>query len=111
MFSNLPQVQDVKQNEYKVIPRRKVDIKSIPWLDSFVPSVFDFQAIPEPERIIFHNKNSTTVVWKHKTSTTCRLAKGDKYSKEGGVSACYIKKIFGSRTAFKKMIEEVGEQA
>lgn len=55
---------------------------------------------------IYYNmdKMVTTVVWKDKTSTTVRPCEGEIFDRYNGFCACVVKKLFGSTSAAKKIM-------
>ena len=57
------------------------------------------------ERIIF-NPPATVVFWEDATKTVVKCAEDDEFNPEIGVAMCYMKKIYGSRHAFSKMVEK-----
>lgn len=57
------------------------------------------------KRIIF-NPPATVVIWEDGTKTVVKCAEDDDFDPETGVSMCYMKKIYGSRHAFSKMVEK-----
>ena len=59
----------------------------------------------EVKRIIF-NPPATVIIWKNDTKTVVKCAEDDEFNPEIGVAMCYIKKIYGSRHAFSKMVEK-----
>lgn len=59
----------------------------------------------EVKRIIF-NPPATVIIWEDDTKTVVKCAEDDEFNPETGVAMCYIKKIYGSRHAFSKMLEK-----
>lgn len=57
------------------------------------------------KRIIF-NPPATVVIWGDHTKTVVKCAEDDEFNLEIGVAMCYMKKIYGSRHAFSKMVEK-----
>lgn len=58
----------------------------------------------KPIDIIFSNP-ATIVYWNDGTKTVVKIMDGDIYDETYGVAMCYTKKIFGSNSKFKKMID------
>jgi hypothetical protein len=58
----------------------------------------------KPTNIIFNNP-ATIVHWNDGTKTVVKIMEGDTYDETYGVAMCYTKKIFGSNSKFKKMID------
>ena len=57
------------------------------------------------KRIIF-NPPATVIFWEDGTKTVVKCAEDDEFNPETGVAMCYMKKIYGSRHAFSKMVEK-----
>lgn len=57
------------------------------------------------KRIIF-NPPATVIFWGDDTKTVVKCAEDDEFNPEIGVAMCYMKKIYGSRHAFSKMVEK-----
>ena len=56
------------------------------------------------EKIIF-NPPATVVIWKDGTKTIVKCGEDEVFDHEVGVAMCYMKKIFGSRSAFKRTVK------
>jgi len=61
--------------------------------------------VPQIEQVIF-NPPATIVKWTDGTKTVVKVAKDQKYDEEAGVAACYMNKIFGSHSKFRKEISK-----
>ena len=61
--------------------------------------------IPQIEQIIF-NPPATIVKWQDGTKTIVKVSEGQTFDKETGVAACFMKKIFGNHSKFKREIEK-----
>ena len=72
--------------------------------DIFVNKGFDFYNI-KIKRIIF-NPPATVIIWGDNTKTVVKCSEDDEFNPEIGVAMCYMKKIYGSRHAFSKMVEK-----
>lgn len=59
--------------------------------------------VPEAKGIIY-NPPTTIVIWTDGTKTVVRCDGNDTFSKEFGLAMAYMKKIFGTRNAFKRLI-------
>lgn len=57
------------------------------------------------KKIIF-NPPATVVIWGDDTKTVVKCSEDDEFDPETGVAMCYMKKIYGSRHAFSKMVEK-----
>jgi len=57
------------------------------------------------KKIIF-NPPATVILWEDGTKTVVKCAEDDEFNPETGVAMCYVKKIYGSRHAFSKMVEK-----
>lgn len=67
----------------------------------------DYWLLPDVESIAFHKENKTTVVrWADGTKTVVRCGEGETFSEYSAFVAAVAKKIFGSTSAVKKLIEE-----
>ena len=62
-----------------------------------------------PKKVHF-NPPVTVVIWEDGTKTIVRVAKDhdDEYDAEQGLAMAYMKKIFGSRSAFQKTVKKFG---
>lgn len=56
------------------------------------------------DKIIF-NPPATVVIWKDGTKTIVKCGEDEVFDHEVGVAMCYMKKIFGSRSAFKRTVK------
>lgn len=56
------------------------------------------------DRIIF-SPPATIVLWKDGTKTVVKCAKGEPFSEYNGFAAALLKKVFGSNSAVKKIIQ------
>ena len=64
--------------------------------------------IEYPELIphhVIYSKKSTVVFWPDGTKTIVKCSKDDNYAPEFGVAMAIVKKVFGSRSAFMKVVE------
>lgn len=61
----------------------------------------------KPKRVIF-NPPATIVYWEDGTKTVVKTSESckDIYDEEYGLAMAYVKKIFGSRIAFKKLVNK-----
>jgi hypothetical protein len=62
------------------------------------------KATPVVKNIIY-NPPATIVTWEDGTKTVVKCDDKDKFSKEFGLAMAFMSKIFGSRCAFKRLIE------
>ena len=60
----------------------------------------------KPERIM-ENGRATIFFWKDGTKTIVKLQKGDEPDIYGAYANAIAKKVFGSRTAFKAVIDDM----
>lgn len=74
------------------------------YLSDIVPKGLGFRNI-KIKRIIF-NPPATVIIWGDNTKTVVKCAEDDEFNPEVGVAMCYMKKIYGSRHAFSKMVEK-----
>ena len=65
---------------------------------------FFFWGIPRISRIIFNNP-ATIVIWEDGTKTIVRCMKGEKFEKYAGFAAACMKKMFGSTSLAKSIVE------
>ena len=61
-----------------------------------------------PLRIIHHGP-ATVVFWKDGTKTVVKLMEGDVYDEYNAFCAAFVKKVYGSTNAVKKVIEAATE--
>lgn len=57
------------------------------------------------DKIIF-NPPATVVLWKDGEKTIVKCGEDEVFDHEVGVAMCFMKKIFGSRSAFKRTVKE-----
>lgn len=62
------------------------------------------------DRIIF-SPPATIVFWKDGTKTVVKCAKGEPFSEYNGFAAALLKKVFGSNSAVKKIIQRKKQYA
>lgn len=60
---------------------------------------------PRVKNVIFNNP-ATIVYWNDGTKTVVKCDPRDTYSKEAGLSLCYMKKMLGSSRAFNDVLKE-----
>lgn len=60
--------------------------------------------VPDVRNIIY-NPPATIVTWTDGTKTVVKCDDKDSFSKEFGLAMAYMSKIFGSRCAYKRLIE------
>ncbi len=61
--------------------------------------------LPEISSIYYNmDKKVTTIVWKDQTSTVVHLGEGETFDRYTGFCACVMKKLFGSTSAAKKIM-------
>lgn len=65
---------------------------------------YDFVNPLHVDRIIF-SPPATIVFWKDGTKTVVKCAKGEPFSEYNGFAAALLKKVFGSNSAVKKLIQ------
>lgn len=63
-------------------------------------------SIPQPKKIIYNNPY-TCVLWDDDTKTIVKCMEGETWSEEMGFAACLLRKLYGPRTSYKKMLESV----
>lgn len=74
------------------------------WAD--VINNFPFM-VSKPEKIIFNNP--TTIIKWNDGSKTIVKCENDEFSEEFGVAMAFMRKIYGSRGEFKRMIKRLGK--
>lgn len=62
------------------------------------------------DRIIF-SPPATIVFWKDGTKTVVKCAKGEPFNEYNGFAAALLKKVFGSNSAVKKIIQRKKQYA
>ena len=63
-------------------------------------------AVPHPSKIIYSG-NRTIVFWPDGTKTIAKCDEGQEYDEYLGFVAAFAKKMFGSTSSIKKMIERI----
>jgi len=79
---------------------------TITWTDSSVPPTPSF---PNVEKIIF-NPPCTIVLWSDKTKTVVRCTKDNQFDEDAGFATAFIKRFYGSRRAYQKLIAKADRQ-
>jgi hypothetical protein len=69
------------------------------------PRVEDFV----PDHVIF-NDRTTVVIWKDGSKTIVRCADNEPFIEEVGFAECVVKKLYGSRANFLKIVENAYHQ-
>ena len=59
----------------------------------------------KPTRVIY-NGNTTICYWKDGTKTVVRTSENEPFVKEFGVALAIVKKLYGSRSAFLRDVED-----
>ena len=76
-----------------------------------VPNYFDVvvtnknRLIPEVDRVIF-SPPATIVFWKDGSKTVVKTSPDEEYVEEWGFAACVMKKLFGTRSKYMKMVKK-----
>jgi len=72
----------------------------------FTEEIFVGYIVPEVKSIAFHEENKTTVVrWSDGTKTVVRCGEGENWSEYSAFVAALAKRMFGSTSAVKKIID------
>ncbi len=72
----------------------------------FTEEMFVGYIVPEVKSIAFHEENKTTVVrWSDGTKTVVRCGEGENWSEYSAFVAALAKRMFGSTSAVKKIID------
>lgn len=61
--------------------------------------------LPKIKNVIFTD-DATIVVWSDKTKTIVHCQDGDTWDDEKGVLACIVKRAYGNKGSFNKIIED-----
>jgi hypothetical protein len=61
--------------------------------------------LPKIKNVIF-TEDATIVVWSDKTKTIVHCQIGDSWDDEKGVLACIVKKAYGNKGSFNKIIQD-----
>lgn len=69
----------------------------------------DMWGIPDIERVLFSGP-ATIVFWADKTKTVVKCMDGQPFEKYAGFAAACMKKMFGSTSRAKAILEEVAEE-
>lgn len=67
---------------------------------------FHAMMIPVVKSVIF-NGPATTILWADNTKTTVKVSEGQQYDRYAGFCACVVKKLFGSSTAAKHVMDDL----
>jgi hypothetical protein len=62
-----------------------------------------------PKQVIFNGK-TTIVLWQDESKTTVHCSEDEPFSEEIGFAEALAKKVFGSRSAFLKIVENAYRQ-
>lgn len=62
-----------------------------------------------PDHVIF-NDRTTVVIWKDGSKTIVRCADNEPFIEEVGFAECVVKKLYGSRANFLKIVENAYRQ-
>lgn len=65
--------------------------------------------VVEPQKIIYSG-NRTIVFWNDGTKTIVKVAKGQEFDEYLGFIAAYAKKMFGTNSKIKKLIEAISSR-
>jgi hypothetical protein len=68
-----------------------------------------FPSFPQVEKIIF-NPPCTIVLWSDKTKTVVRCTKDNQFDEDAGFATAFIKRFYGSRRAYQKLIAKADRQ-
>ena len=69
-------------------------------------SIYRTKPLPEVKQLIFREESKTTVVlWKDGTKTIVKSAENEDFIPEVGFAEALAKKIYGSRSAFLRVVE------
>ena len=82
---------------------------------NLAPMGWSFSPTKQPEKIVkpipaqlFYNeeKQITTILWEDGTKTMVKLLEGEKYAPDAALGYSYLKKVFGSRSAYMKFVNK-----
>ena len=62
-------------------------------------------SLPLIETVIFSGP-ATTIIWSDETKTTVKVSEGQEFDRYAGFCAAIVKKLFGSSSAAKKIMDE-----
>lgn len=65
--------------------------------------------IPDIRRVVFNNP-ATIIFWEDNTKTIVKCMEGEKFEKYAGFIAAVAKKLFGSTSRAKSIMNELGEE-
>lgn len=65
--------------------------------------------IPDIRRVVFNNP-ATIIFWEDNTKTVVKCMEGEKFEKYAGFIAAVAKKLFGSTSRAKAIMNELGEE-
>lgn len=81
-----------------------------PQQTSFWPEKKAAYSIPRPLRL-FCGKDTSVILWEDGTRTVCHVGEGETFDRYTGFMACVCKKMFGSTSKAKKLMERIAESS
>ena len=75
-------------------------------IDPLREFVFSVQVDKLAVNKIVFNPPATIVLWRDGTKTVVKCGENEEFDYEVGVAMCFMKKHFGSRSAFKKLVKK-----
>lgn len=107
-------ISDYTIHEVKLIPDSVKIVSGKPihltCKDGLKLMAYDFVNPLHVDRIIF-SPPATIVFWKDGTKTVVKCADGEPFSEYNGFAAALLKKVFGSNSAVKKIIQRKKQYA
>lgn len=64
---------------------------------------------PKVKKVIF-NPPTTIILWEDGDKTVVRCGKNDVFDEDEGFAVAFIKKVFGTRRAYQRIIEKADRQ-
>ena len=100
-------VSPIEKYEARMAKLAKAQLEEVLLAPSPFGVVKNSKHLPTPKRIIF-NPPRTIVLWQDGTKTIVKCGEGDIYSQEMGYCMAFVRKVYGSRRKFKKLLVDVG---
>jgi len=92
------------KEEKIIMPTYGIDWSKIKVEPYFTGGFISSKSIPEIKQVIYNNP-ATIIIWKDGSKTVVKTH-NEEFSEENGFAMAYLKKIFGGRNQYLKIIEE-----
>jgi len=95
---------------YKSIPVQDFSTYIYGTWDMTAGSSFSFYKEDYKPKQVFFNGKSTAVIWKDGSKTVVHCSENEPFVEEVGVAMATIKKIYGNRSEFLRVVEDAYRQ-